>query len=200
MTDLTSNAPEIPGDDAPEAVARAFLSALDGRDWLTVARLIDADVAARFLEQQRRIAGMAEATHPSDAPLQTVFPAIAPSSDLAAVSPVEALARHAEVIDPATLQRRAIEASAHSPSQPAPKHEEPSRLVRTLVEVTLSGDASARATYQTDWYAGETRSPWLGGLHTLLLARGPQGWRVVEADLTGRGDGRLLLPDEARID
>lgn len=182
---------------SPEEVTRAFLAAFDAGRWREAAALVDPETAERFRAQQIEFLRLEERIPEAPAAAETVFARAATllgvrSADEAEALPAaELLARFAESLHPASALRRAHGAEGHSGTKPTPL-----LLTRTIVGCTKSDDGSARVEYRTDWQQGETRSDVMGGVHVLTAIHTPMGWRVRDADLSGHGNGHILIPDE----
>jgi hypothetical protein len=189
------------GTDTPETAAQAFLAALDAEEWQQAAALIHPEAAERFREQTLFVArSMERMLAVDDRHTDTVFPGpievlnVRSANDLEALSAYELVARWAEALHPPNQERRARE--MFPSSEPLPP-QVPLRLVRTLLKCVHKGATAARVYYRTDWYIGEKHIPGRGGEQVLALTQTPEGWRIMDADLTGEGNGHLVVPTAA---
>src|SRR5688572_13186024 len=97
--------------DAPEATARAFLSALDAGDWHGTAALVHPQTADRFRDWfVQQLSRDGERQDPSGF-ADTVFPdpcelvGVRDASEVVALTSTELLARFAAAVDPRVIQR-----------------------------------------------------------------------------------------------
>jgi hypothetical protein len=182
----------------PEAVARAFLAALDAMDWNTAAGAVHPEVAARFREQILEIARTLQpAGRKGDAQVDTVFPdplrilGTATLADAEALSASQIVARWAEGLHPSRHGRWAPgDFSTVALTSP----QESVRLARTLLEIVRDG-TSVRAYYRTDWFVNELLSPHRGGSQVFKMEMKEDDWWVVDADLGGEGIAHLVIPE-----
>lgn len=174
--------------DSPEAVARAFLAALDEQRWWDAAALVDADAREGFRAFTLGLLGDGDAAAPHP-PRETHFAsplAIIRATDRAEAERLdgeELLARFAEGIHPGNVRR------LHPPLL---QDDGEIRIRRTLVGVDPRGDGGAWARYRTEWLQGEARND--VGEHRMALIRTEDGWRVHDTDLSGFGGGHILPP------
>lgn len=178
--------------DTPEALARAFFSALDGRRWREAAALIHPETAERFRSHQVERIREEERSEASRQRAETIFtPAaslvgVATAAEAEALPATELLARFAEALDPAAVLRR-VDGPGASPRL---------QLRRTVLTRSPAGAGRARVEYRTEWLDGEHRHHAMSGVHVLTAAWTDEGWRVRDVDLGGRGEGHILPPDQ----
>lgn len=118
------------------------------------------------------------------------------AAELEALSPVELLARFAESLDLARVMNREPEGGPAGAGQESSGAALP-RLLRTVLGCRIEDEATARVEYRTEWMEEGRQDQLPGDIHSLTLHYTPSGWRVWDADLTGTGEGRIRLPDEA---
>jgi hypothetical protein len=176
-------------DGSPEAVAGAFLAALDDRRWHDAARLVDPRTAERFHAfWLARLESEAADGAPDDVPSDTRFASTAEllgvedAADAAHLTATELLARLAEALHPDDALRRAGALASDGAI----------RVIRTPVDSTHVEPDGMRVRYRIEWRQGEIASD--RGVHTLELVRTPTGWAVRDADLGGYGGGHILPP------
>jgi hypothetical protein len=177
-------------DGGAEALARAFLGALDEERWRDAAALVARETQSRFrtflVERiTGRGSGSAGATDTHFASPADMI-GVADASEAARTPAEELLARFAESSHPGNLHRlhpgiAGLDGGAI-------------RITRTLLKIESRGPDRAVATYRTEWWHGRVRNEATAGDHTLELIRTDDGWHVHDADLSGRGGGHILPP------
>lgn len=181
--------------DTPKAAARAFLEALDVRDWSAAAAAVHPTTLEQFHEIQLAWARSEEKNAEVNAEMSeltgTYFPGplerlgIASTAELEALSPEEVLARSAE----ATF----LEEVRFYGARP-----EDLRLRRRLLGCELEGSTVVHCRYRTEIrMRGDNPRPAAEDL-PLTLARTPEGWRVRQGDLSGTGMNLIYIPESQR--
>lgn len=174
----------------PEAVARAFLTALDEGRWSDAADLVDIQTREAFqtwcVEQIGTAARAPGQAGPSDTwfvPAGTLM-AVSTAAEAARFTSAELVARFAQAVSPASLHRqmgvRGLSGDV--------------RITRRFLEANPTVRGRLRVQYRTDWWEGDERDLALGGIHSLELVLTGDGWRVRDADLGGWGGGHILPP------
>jgi len=189
------------------ATARAFLEALDARNWRAAASAVHPATLEQFHEFELAWARSEEKTAEINAKISeetgTHFPGplerlgIGSAAELEALSPEELLARSAE----ATFLEE-VESHGVRP--------EDLRLRRQLLGCDLEGPTVAHCRYRTEiqvrgeepraadmWVDGGARPAMADDL-PITLERTPGGWRVRQADLSGTGMSLIYIPDSVR--
>lgn len=198
MVAREADSPEETHGDTPEAVAQAFLSALDAGRWREAASYVHPETAERFRVQLLVLLKLTEHDPQLSAAADVgdtrfVNPAtlvgVRTPAEAEVLSAVELLARFAAALDPAATHHR-LAGIFRDATDRLP------RLIRTVVGATPETAETARAEYRTDWFFGNIREPGRSGIHRMRLRRTLEGWRVQDADLSGTGEGRLTIPDE----
>lgn len=178
--------------DSPEVIARGFLAALDEQRWGDAADLVAPETRELFRASALEyVASDGGAASDGPADTQAASPrslfGVEDHAAAAGLSAEELLARFAERIHPGNLHRLYPGMS---------RGDFDIRITRTLLRVESSGEDHARAHYRAEWwYFGIPDET--AGEHALELVRTTAGWRVHDADLSGRGDGHILPPDAA---
>ena len=178
--------PITPPSDSPDAIARAFLAALDEGRWHDAADLVDPRTGERFRSFWiERLESEASGV-PDDRPSDTLFTS---ASELLRVHDPAA----AERLTPADMLARVAEAShpgnfiAHGRAGDGEI-----RITRTFLDSTPLGADRAQVRYRIEWRHGAVVSDM--GVHAMELTRASGGWAVRDADLGGHGGGHIVPP------
>jgi hypothetical protein len=172
--------------DSAEAVARAFLAALDDGRWSDAAALVHPQTREAFkswwidhLQRERH-------TPPQVDP-ETIFasPAellgTADAAEAAELPSEELVARFAEAVQPGNLHRQR-DGSAVAPI----------RVARTLLDSALDKSGGVFVRYRSEAWHGQVRNEATAGVYVLELIRMDDRWYVRDGDLGAGGVGHLV--------